>query len=56
MLATVTSRGEVLQHLESFLRENMGTFLKKVEDSWQPSDFLPDSRLDTFFDEVKLHA
>ncbi|MBC6990244.1 MULTISPECIES: acyl-ACP desaturase [Hymenobacter] len=53
MIATVTSRGEVLQHLESFLKENMGTFLKKVEDSWQPSDFLPDSRLDSFFDEVR---
>ncbi len=53
-LATVTSRGEVLQHLEPFLRANIGTFLRSVEDSWQPSDFLPDSRLDTFFDEVKL--
>ncbi|WP_254846485.1 acyl-ACP desaturase [Hymenobacter sp. CRA2] len=49
----MTSRGEVLEHLEVFLRENMGSFLKKVEDSWQPSDFLPDPRLDSFFDEVK---
>ncbi|MEJ7666590.1 MAG: acyl-ACP desaturase [Hymenobacter sp.] len=24
-----------------------------MEDSWQPADFLPDSRRDTFFDEVK---
>ncbi|GAA4387643.1 acyl-ACP desaturase [Hymenobacter koreensis] len=54
MIATMTSRAEVLQHLESFLRENLGSFLKKVDESWQPSDFLPDSRLDTFFDEVKL--
>ncbi|MDF7811266.1 acyl-ACP desaturase [Hymenobacter sp. YC55] len=54
MIATVTSRSEVLRHIEPFLRNNLGTFLKSVEDSWQPSDFLPDSRLDTFFDEVKL--
>lgn len=54
MIATGISRSEVLQHIEPFLRNNLGTFLKSVEESWQPSDFLPDSRLDTFFDEVKL--
>ncbi|UOG76908.1 acyl-ACP desaturase [Hymenobacter tibetensis] len=54
MIATTTSRSEVLRHIEPFLRSNLGTFLKSVEESWQPSDFLPDSRLDTFFDEVKL--
>jgi len=53
MIATVASRGEVLQHLESFLKENLDGFLKKVDDSWQPSDFLPDSRSETFFDEVR---
>ena len=54
MLATITSRAEVLQYLESFVKENIGTFLKSVEESWQPSDFMPDSRLDTFFDEIKI--
>jgi len=54
MLETATSRSEVLVHLESFVKENIGTFLRTVEDSWQPSDYIPDSRLDTFFDEVKL--
>ncbi|WP_375416068.1 acyl-ACP desaturase [uncultured Hymenobacter sp.] len=54
LAATMTSRSEVLQHLEGFLRENLGTFLRKVEDSWQPADFLPDSRQESFFDEVKL--
>jgi acyl-[acyl-carrier-protein] desaturase len=54
MIATVASRGEVLQHLESFLKENIGSFLKSVEDSWQPTDFLPDSSKENFFDEVKL--
>jgi acyl-[acyl-carrier-protein] desaturase len=47
------SRGEVLQQLEGYLKDNIYTFLKKVEDSWQPADYLPDSRRDTFFDEVK---
>ena len=50
---TMTSRSEVLQHLEGFLSANMDSFLKKVEDSWQPADYLPDSRRENFFDEVK---
>ena len=50
---TMTSRSEVLQNLEGFLKANMSTFLKSVEDSWQPADFLPDSRSETFFEEVK---
>ncbi|TPG65887.1 acyl-ACP desaturase [Hymenobacter nivis] len=51
--STMISRSEVLQHLEGFLKENIYNFLKKVEDSWQPADYLPDSRRETFFDEVK---
>jgi len=54
MIASVTSRGEVLRYLENFLDYNFDSFLKSVEDSWQPADYLPDSRLDNFFDEVKL--
>jgi len=50
---TMTSRSQVLQHMEGFLKQNMGTFLRSVEDSWQPADYLPDSRQDTFFEEVK---
>ena len=53
LTSTMTSRSEVLQHLEGFLTQNMGTFLKSVEDSWQPADFLPDSGRESFFDEVK---
>jgi acyl-[acyl-carrier-protein] desaturase len=49
----MTSRSEVLQHLEGFLKSNMSSFLRSVEESWQPADFLPDSRLDSFFDQVK---
>ncbi|MFD1875382.1 acyl-ACP desaturase [Hymenobacter bucti] len=47
------SRGEVLEQLEGYLKDNIYEFLKPVENSWQPADFLPDSRRDTFFDEVK---
>jgi len=54
MFATVTSRAEVLQHIEGFVKENIGSFLRSIEDSWQPSDYIPDSRLDNFFDEVKM--
>lgn len=54
MIAAITSRVEVLKYLESFVAENLTNFLKSVEDSWQPADLLPDSRLDTFFDEIKL--
>ncbi|SHI81249.1 acyl-[acyl-carrier-protein] desaturase [Hymenobacter daecheongensis DSM 21074] len=53
MIATVASRAEVLQHLEPFLKANLDGFLKKVDESWQPSDYIPDSRSETFFDEVK---
>ncbi|SDX47398.1 acyl-ACP desaturase [Hymenobacter psychrophilus] len=52
--ASVATRSEVLQQMEGFLKENIDTFLKPVETNWQPSDFLPDSRQDDFFDEVKL--
>ncbi|MCC2545112.1 acyl-ACP desaturase [Hymenobacter sp. BT175] len=51
--ATMTSRREVLQHLESFLTENLDSFLKKVEDSWQPADYLPDARNESFLNEVR---
>ncbi|OWP61624.1 acyl-ACP desaturase [Hymenobacter amundsenii] len=52
--ASVATRSEVLQQMEGFLKENIDTFLKPVDTNWQPSDFMPDSRQDDFFDEVKL--
>jgi len=54
MIAAISSRVEVLKYLESFVAENLSSFLKSVEESWQPADLLPDARLDTFFDEIKL--
>lgn len=53
MIAAISSRVEVLRYLETFVAENLSSFLKSVEDSWQPADLLPDSRLDDFFTELK---
>ncbi len=39
----ITSRAfEVIKSMESFVEQNLSSLLKPVEDSWQPSDFLPD--------------
>jgi acyl-[acyl-carrier-protein] desaturase len=40
-------------HIEKFMLEKMHDFLKPVDTIWQPSDFLPDSSRDTFFEEIK---
>jgi acyl-[acyl-carrier-protein] desaturase len=40
------------------LEKNVDSFVDQylipVEKIWQPTDFLPNSQSDTFFDEVKL--
>jgi len=33
---------EVVESMLDFVREHLGSLLKPVEESWQPSDFLPD--------------
>ncbi len=33
---------EVVESMQGFVREHIGSLLKPVEESWQPSDFLPD--------------
>ena len=54
MIAAISTRVEVLKYLESFVAENLSSFLKTVEESWQPADLLPDARHDNFFSEIKL--
>jgi len=49
----VEQRREVMQHIEKYMLEKMFTYLKPVDEIWQPSDFLPDSTKDTFFADVK---
>jgi acyl-[acyl-carrier-protein] desaturase len=46
-------RLEVMQFLESKVDGFMDEYLIPVEKIWQPSDFLPNSESDTFFEEVK---
>ena len=53
MIASIASKVEVLKYLESFVAESITNFIKTVEDSWQPADFLPDASLESFFDEVR---
>ena len=46
-------RREVMMHIEKYMLEKMFDFLKPVEESWQPSDLLPDSTRDSFFTEIE---
>ena len=46
-------RLEVMQAIEPKVEGYMKDFLIPVEEIWQPSDFLPNSQSDTFYDEVE---
>lgn len=46
-------RLEVMQFLEDKVEGFMEQYLIPVEKIWQPTDFLPNSESDTFFEEVK---
>ncbi len=46
-------RLEVMKTIEGKVDGFIDKYLIPVEKIWQPSDFLPDSTSDTFFDEVK---
>ncbi|MCB9426678.1 MAG: acyl-ACP desaturase [Flavobacteriales bacterium] len=46
-------RLEVMQLLEKDVDSFMDKFLIPVEQIWQPSDFLPDSRSETFYEDVR---
>lgn len=47
-----SSRFEVIQSIEEFVGLNIGSLLKTVEESWQPSDFLPDTSMADFPDQL----
>ena len=49
----VGSRKEVMSYLEPFMINDMGEYLKPVEEMWQPADFLPDFSKDTYVEEVR---
>ncbi len=46
-------RREVMRHIEHYMLEKMDEYLKPIDQIWQPSDLLPDSSRDTFFNEIK---
>ncbi|MVN23291.1 acyl-ACP desaturase [Mucilaginibacter arboris] len=46
-------RREVMRHIEKYMLEKMDEYLKPIDQIWQPSDLLPDSSRDTFFNEIK---
>ena len=45
-------RLEVMEAIEPKILGFMESFLIPVEDIWQPSDFLPDSQSEDFFEQV----
>ena len=46
-------RLEVMQTIEKSMNELLAKYLKPIEDNWQPSDLLPDSRDPKFFQEIE---
>jgi acyl-[acyl-carrier-protein] desaturase len=48
------SRKEVLMHVEKYMLKMMPTYLKPIDTNWQPSDFLPDSTKDSFYQDIKI--
>jgi acyl-[acyl-carrier-protein] desaturase len=50
----VNARLEVMKSLIDKVDDYIEEFLQPADKNWQPSDFLPDSRNENFFDEVKL--
>ncbi len=47
------SRFEVVKSIEGFVEENLSSLLKPVNESWQPSDFLPDMTKESWIDDLK---
>ncbi|CAG5072318.1 hypothetical protein DYBT9623_04114 [Dyadobacter sp. CECT 9623] len=52
--ALSAERLEVMKHLGKDLDGLIAEYLKPIDQNWQPADFLPDSRNEDFFREVKL--
>ncbi|KAE8674624.1 desaturase [Hibiscus syriacus] len=44
---------EIFKSLDKWVADNILIHLKSPEKSWQPQDFLPDSKSDGFFEQVK---
>ena len=48
------SREEVMLEIEPFAAQITNDFLKPIEENWQPSELLPESQSEHFFNDVKL--
>ena len=46
-------RQEVMRTIEESMDQLSNKYLRPIEESWQPADFLPDSQNESFFEEVK---
>ncbi len=46
-------RLEVMQTIDKSMDDLLVKYLKPIEENWQPSDLLPDSKEDIFFDEIE---
>ena len=51
---TSASRFEVIKALEGFVGEQIDSLLKPVNESWQPSDFLPDLHAADWSEQLEL--
>ncbi len=47
-----SSRFEVIKSMEGFVEENLDKLLVPVEESWQPSDFVPDMTKESWTEEL----
>ncbi|HXI00270.1 MAG TPA: acyl-ACP desaturase [Sphingobacteriaceae bacterium] len=53
MNISIGSRREVMTHIEKHMLEKMHEYLKPIDTNWQPSDFLPDSTREDFFESIR---
>ena len=51
-ITNINSRFEVINSIEGFVSENISSLLKPIEESWQPSDFLPDMTKENWREEI----
>ncbi len=43
---------EIIKSMESFVAEHLSSLLKPIEESWQPSDFLPDMKAENWKEQL----
>lgn len=53
VLKSHTSKAEIFRSMEKWAEQNILTYLKPVEKSWQSQDFLPNPASDGFIEEVR---